>query len=272
MNISDMKSRFSRPMPCSPDNTPPAATEHADDLLAGGVNSIHDTWLALVEHQQRMQVAVAGMEHVHHQQVVSLDDLVDLAQHFGQPATGNDGVVQVVVGLDPGDGPECVLASLPQQRSLGFVLGDAHGAGAVLLADVDDPLHVGLDPVLETGDLDEQDHRGVDRQTGVDVLLHGANAQLVHHLQRRWNHPGGDDRADGLGSVLDALEVHQHRANDRRILRQADAHLRGDTAHALAADERAAQVVSLRLTFLAAELHDLDRLGARLRDRGCARW
>ena len=50
----------------------------ANDLLAGGVHAVHHAGFALVEHQQRVQVAVAGVEHVHHQQLVPLDDLVDL--------------------------------------------------------------------------------------------------------------------------------------------------------------------------------------------------
>ena len=64
-NMSGIRSRFSRPMPCSPLSTPPAATDDAHDLLAGGVDPLHHAGLALVEHQQRVEVAVAGVEHVH---------------------------------------------------------------------------------------------------------------------------------------------------------------------------------------------------------------
>ena len=50
----------------------------AHDLVAGGVDPLHHARLARVEHQQRVQVAVAGVEHVHHQQLVAVGDLVDL--------------------------------------------------------------------------------------------------------------------------------------------------------------------------------------------------
>ena len=107
LNISGMKSRFSSPMPCSPDSTPPAATLDPHDLLARGVHPLEHARLALVEHEQRVEVAVAGVEHVHHEQVVAGGDLVDLGA-APRPAAlrGHDGVVQVVVRLDPGDGAE----------------------------------------------------------------------------------------------------------------------------------------------------------------------
>ena len=178
-----------------------------DDLFAGRVDPLHHARLALVEDEQRVQVAVAGVEHVHHEQLVPFDDLVDLLEHLGQSAAGHDGVVQVVVRLDAGDGAERGLAALPQQRPLGLVRGDAHRAGTVGHADLDDALHVGFDTVGQTVDLDEQDRRGVDREPGVDVLLDRARAQLVHHLERRRHDAGGDDRAHGLRAVLDAGEV-----------------------------------------------------------------
>ena len=65
-----MKSRFSSPMPCSPDSTPPAASDARDDLLAGRVHPLEHAGLAGVEHEQRVQVAVAGVEDVAHDEVV----------------------------------------------------------------------------------------------------------------------------------------------------------------------------------------------------------
>ena len=139
-------------------------------------------------------------------------------------------------------------------------------------ADLHDPFDVGFEAVRQAGDLDEQDGGGVDRQPGMEVLLDRADAQLIHHLQRRGHHAGGDDRADRLGAVFDAGEIHQHRADGRRVLGQAHAHLRGDAAHSLGAHECAAQVVTQRLRFLAAQLHDLAVGQAPLRGRARAPW
>ena len=60
---------------------------------------------------------------------------------------------------------------------------------------------------------------------------------------------------DRLRAGVDRREVEQHRAHVGRRLREAHADLRGDAEHPLAADERPAQVVAVRLGILAAE-HD----------------
>ena len=109
------------------------------------MHPIHHAGFAFVEDQQWMQIAVASVKHVHHQEFVAFDDLVDLLQHFGKASPWHDGVVQVVVRLDASDGTERVLAALPEQGALGLVLGDAYRAGTVCFADLDDPLHIGFD-------------------------------------------------------------------------------------------------------------------------------
>jgi hypothetical protein len=90
----------------------------------------------------------------------------------------------------------------------------------------------------------------------VDVGLDHLDAQPVHHLQRGRHHPGGDDGAHCRRPVGDLGEVHQHRAHGGRVGGEAHAHLRGDAEHALAADERAAQVVAVGFGFLAAQNGD----------------
>jgi hypothetical protein len=67
---------------------------------------VHDPGLTGVEQQQRVEVAVARVEDVHHVEVVALGDGVDLGQHLDQAGAGHDRVVQVVVGRHPGDRPE----------------------------------------------------------------------------------------------------------------------------------------------------------------------
>ena len=59
-----------------------------DDLRASGVDPIHHAGLAPVEHQQRVKVAVAGVEHVEHVEVVAGGDLVHLGEHRGSSRRG----------------------------------------------------------------------------------------------------------------------------------------------------------------------------------------
>ena len=73
-----------------------------------------------IEHDQRVQIAVPGMEDVGDLQAVGVAHLTDPAQHWGE-LRGRDGAVHAeVVGADAPDGAERALAALPDgQRFLG---------------------------------------------------------------------------------------------------------------------------------------------------------
>ena len=107
-----------------------------DDRVARRHHPLHHARRAPVEDDQRVQVAVAGVEDVHHHQLVARRDLVHRAHHLHQAGARHHRVVQVVVGGDAGDGAEGRLAPLPEQRPLGLVRGDAHGACPVGPADL----------------------------------------------------------------------------------------------------------------------------------------
>ena len=64
-NSSGMSSRFSIPTPCSPGEHATGRDARLEDLGAGVVHAIPDPVLAAVEQDQRVQVAVARVEHVH---------------------------------------------------------------------------------------------------------------------------------------------------------------------------------------------------------------
>ena len=97
------------------------------DLLARGVHLLEHAGLARVERQQRMEVAVARVEHVQHPQTTRRGDLVDSTEHLDESRARHHGVVQVVVGGDARDGAERRLAALPQQLPLGLVGRDPDG-------------------------------------------------------------------------------------------------------------------------------------------------
>jgi hypothetical protein len=62
------------------------------------LSTLQLTGLVGVEQDQRMQVAVAGMEDVGHAQSVFLGQLSGAPQYLGQGAAGNGAVHAVVVG------------------------------------------------------------------------------------------------------------------------------------------------------------------------------
>ena len=61
---------------------------HGEDLVACTVHPFPDARLARVEHDERMQVAVAGVEHVHHRESLLVGDRVHLAQHVDRAWSG----------------------------------------------------------------------------------------------------------------------------------------------------------------------------------------
>ena len=275
-NISGIRSRFSSPMPCSPLSTPPAATDAAHDLLAGGVRP------APSRRARARRTRSSGWRLPSPAWNTLSTSEVVAARRSRRPApappgsscAGHDGVVEVVVRLDPGDRAERRLAALPQQRPLGLVGGDAHVAHAVRRWRSSTIGAVSaVDAVRQADDLDQQGRRGVDRQPGVDVRLDGLQAELVHHLQRRRHDPRGDDRADRRRPGLDRCRSPSAScatAGGSGV--SAHAHLGGDAEHPLAADEHAAQVVAGRLGILAAEhghravgQHDLEGEDVRVR-------
>ena len=72
VNSCGMKSIFSTPMPCSPVTLPPSADALVQDLVAGRQHALHLIGVAFVEQQDRVNVAVAGMEDVADAHVVLL--------------------------------------------------------------------------------------------------------------------------------------------------------------------------------------------------------
>ncbi len=75
---------------------------------------------------ERVEVPVAGVEHVRDPQLVLGGERVDLAQHLGQPRARDHAVLDVVGGGDPAHRRERRLAGAPDQVALLRALGDPH--------------------------------------------------------------------------------------------------------------------------------------------------
>src|SRR5438477_7687496 len=83
-----------------------AAVRHAraQDVGAGGDRTLQLARTFLVEEDERMKIAVAGVKHVGDPQFVTAPDLIDFAQHVGKTRARYDAVLHVVVRTDP---PHC---------------------------------------------------------------------------------------------------------------------------------------------------------------------
>ena len=113
---------FSTPTPCSPVIVPPTAT-HSSRMSAAEVarRARSSSGLAGVEQDQRMQVAVAGMEHVRAAQAVLRSQRLDAAQHLAPGAARDRAVHAVVVGRERPGGRERRPCARPKALPLGLV-------------------------------------------------------------------------------------------------------------------------------------------------------
>ena len=86
VNISGMSSFFSMPTPCSPVSAPPTATQCRMISPPAATTRCKLLAIALVEQNQRMQVAVARMKNIADLQIVFAADFLDAPQRFRQAA------------------------------------------------------------------------------------------------------------------------------------------------------------------------------------------
>ena len=114
-----------------------AARGHAqlEDLVARLLGPLGLGRIVGVVEDQRVQVAVAGVEDVGDAQAVPVADVRDGDQHLAQLAERDHAVHAVVVG-DAADGAERGLAALPDGGALLRALADAQALGAKRLGDV----------------------------------------------------------------------------------------------------------------------------------------
>src|SRR4029079_18279848 len=96
-----------------------------EDLPTGGKHASDLSGVALVEQQDRMDVAVARMEHVADAQLVTLGRGGDRAQNVWYAGPRHHAVLRAIIPCQPADRPEGALAGLPEQRPLGIVASRA---------------------------------------------------------------------------------------------------------------------------------------------------
>ena len=184
-----------------------------------------------VEHDQRMQVAVAGVKHVGTGQPELLGQLGDAVQHLAQPLARNGAVHAEVVGQDAPDRGERALAPRPELEPLGLVARQADLDGAAGAHHLRDLLDLRGDLLLGAVALAQQDRRGLQRIAGVDELLDRLGGELVHHLEAGGDDARGDDVGDRLAGLDHRVEGGQHDLRLDRLGQQLDRDL-GDRPRA----------------------------------------
>ena len=118
-NIRGMWCFLSTPTPCSPVIEPPAST-HASRMREAS-SAARSRLMRAVVTDQRVQVAVSGMEDIRHAQSVLLGQGGDLPEHLRQLGPRDHAVLHVVGRGDAAHRREGRLAGLPEALAVGLV-------------------------------------------------------------------------------------------------------------------------------------------------------
>ncbi len=143
--------------------SPSGGDRDLHDLCSRSLDLRGDRFVVGVEGELGMQIAVAGVDRVQDEEIAPLRDVVDLLQHLDELGARDDGVVQVVVGSDLGDGAERRLARFPQELAFRFVGGEPQVLRSVGEGNALDYLRLSINTVRVTCHLGQQDRGGIHR-------------------------------------------------------------------------------------------------------------
>jgi len=206
---------------------------------------------------QRVQVAVAGVEHVRHRQAVLARQPVNAGQHLGDVPARNGAVHAVVVGREAPDGGKSRLAAGPHPEAFGFILGRAHFGGALPEQQFAHPRDALRDLLVGAVEFAQQDGRGLDRIADLDVVLGRADGGVVHYFKSGGGTAAGNDGGDGVAGLLNVVEGREHDLRALGVRQELDGDLDNDAEHAFGTGHQREQIVARRVERLAAERNDL---------------
>ncbi len=177
-----------------------------NDFVGGGDDAAELRFVARVEKNQRVQVAVARVKNIADLEAVLHADFIDAAQGGGKFGARDHAVLHVIGGREAADGAEGVLAAFPEQVAFAGVAGHADFAGVMGAANVGDFFGVCLHGFGEAVHFEQQDGGAIERKSGVDVGFDGAERPAVEHFAGGGSDAARGDVHDGFGGVVESFE------------------------------------------------------------------
>ena len=217
-----------------------------------------------IEQDQRVHVAIAGVEHIAHIQPVFLAHLADPAQHV-RKLTDRDRAIKAHVVVDLPHRAKSGFAAQPDARA--FIGGFAFAQldRVVTAGDGDDLLQLFVDLGIRSFDLDDQQRLAI----GIARLGEGlgrADAGAVHEFDRDGQNTRLDDVGDAFPCNLVAVESHQHRPRAFGFAQDAQGGFGHDAQLPLGPADHPQQVQPRRIQMCATDLDN----GAIHQDHGHA--
>src|SRR5262249_3255304 len=109
----------------------------------------------VVEQDHRMEVAITRVKDIRDPETVTRSDGLHLTHDLWQARAWPPRALQEPVAREPPAAARRFLPSLPKQRALGLVLGDADLERGMIATDVDDARRLGLDFLARAVQLDQ---------------------------------------------------------------------------------------------------------------------
>ena len=175
---------------------PPGVHAETHDLSPEVEHPLDRALLKLIEHDVRVQIAVAGVEDVRAAEPVLRREIEHPSHHLRQPRARHHAIEQVEVRRARADRADAGLAALPELFALLDVVRDADLARVVRLAGRDDCGGFHFHALRHAFNLDQQHRARIGRVADVHRLLDGKDDLAVQHLHRDGNHAPADDFRD----------------------------------------------------------------------------
>ena len=203
-------------------NGPTGIDAPLQDLAPGLFHHVQLIRVTAIEQDQRVQVAIAGMEDVANPQAVFFGYFIDEFKHRWNLGTRHDAVLGIERRTHTAERAESVFAALPQQRPfVSIVFGAANFARLLLQANFPHLLGFLFDDLRQARPVQSAapPRHPADIRRGKNAL-DGLQRPSVQHLQRGRGYALSGDGRHSFRRVVHGLEDAQQRSHPLRTPQQ----------------------------------------------------
>src|ERR1700752_4040940 len=180
-------------------------------VRAGGPSATELIWIAVIEKNQRMQVAVSGVKYISDNEAVPFGDSFNPEQRRRELGARDDAIEHVIGGRNAADGAESFFAAFPKQVALASVAGAADFTRVVTPTNIGNFRCLRFDGLARAFHFHKQNCGAIERKTCVNVGFDVAERPAIEHFARRGNNSVGSNIHDGIGGIFERIVDSQKR-------------------------------------------------------------
>ena len=227
-----------------------------DDFSGGFQSALELLVVAKIVENDRVEIAVAGVEDVANAEAELVADFLDVAERLRKLGTRDDTVEDVDAGGDSAEGAEGVFAALPEEFALSIVAGYADFASVMRAANFVDGRGLRSDGFDHAFDFEEEDGGRIEGETGVDVVFDDAERPTVEHFTGGGSDAASGDVGDGFRGIVDAVENGEKGFDRFGLAGEFDGDFGDQSECAFRTDEQTGEIVAGIVSLFAANADD----------------